>query len=82
MKKIGDDVALEQAALNLDKTDPEFAALMTNYKDGIYIFKLQENEIWNKVKIDSVKLIEFYNATKDNYKWPDRVNFCGNIFKK
>jgi len=75
LKKISGDVALEQDALVLDKTDPEFAALMINYQNGIYIFKLQEEEIWNKVKIDSVKLVDFYTATKNNYKWPDRVNF-------
>jgi peptidyl-prolyl cis-trans isomerase SurA len=75
LTKISDNAALEQEALNLDKYDPEFADLMTNYKDGIFIFKLQENEVWNKVKIDSVKLLDFYSSTKDNYRWPDRVNF-------
>jgi peptidyl-prolyl cis-trans isomerase SurA len=75
LKKISNDVALEQEALNFDKTDPEFAALMTNYKNGIYIFKIQEDEVWNKVKIDSVKLSDYYTTTKNDYKWSDRVNY-------
>ena len=73
--KISDDVALEQEALNFDKSDSEFAALMTNYKNGIYIFKIQEDEVWNKVKMDSVKLYAYWDTTKQNYKWPDRINF-------
>ncbi|MGD1008042.1 MAG: peptidylprolyl isomerase, partial [Ignavibacteriaceae bacterium] len=81
LNKISNNTALEQGALNLDKSDREFAALMTNYKNGIFIFKLQEDEIWDKVKVDSVKLADFYAATKDNYKWPDRVNFS-EIFSK
>ena len=75
LTKISNNVALEQEALNLDKSDSEFATLMTNYRDGIFIFKFQEDEIWNKVKIDSVKLLDFYASTKGNYSWPDRVNF-------
>jgi peptidyl-prolyl cis-trans isomerase SurA len=81
LKNISNNVMLQQFALNLDKSDQDFAALMNNYKNGIFIFKLQEDEIWNKVKIDSVKLADFYAATKNNYKSPAKVNFS-EIFSK
>ncbi len=73
--KIGAEVMLENDAMNLEKTDPEFAALMQNYKNGIYIFKLQEDEVWNKIKVDSTALQQYWEKTKDNYIMPDRVNF-------
>jgi len=79
--KLGGDIALEEEALNLDKTNPEFASLMEDYKNGIYIFKLQEDEVWNKIKIDSAKLHHHYLETKDNYVWNDRVDFS-EIFSK
>ncbi len=75
VKQISGESLVEAAALQLDQSDPEFAALMENYKDGIYIFKLQEEEVWNEVKVDSTKLYNYYLTTKDNYRWPDRVNF-------
>ncbi len=75
LKKISDDVVLEEDALGLDKTDSEFAALMKNYREGIYIFKLQNQEVWNKIKIDSTKLYDFYLSTKNNYKTAPRVNY-------
>jgi peptidyl-prolyl cis-trans isomerase SurA len=75
LTKISNNAALEQEALILDKSDSEFAALMNNYKNGIFVFKVREDEILNKVKIDSVKLLNFYSSTKENYSWPDRVNF-------
>ena len=74
--KVAGDVLIDQEALNLDNTDPKFAALMENYMDGIYIFKLQEDEVWNKVKIDTTKLYNFYLGNKKNYVWPDRVDFA------
>ena len=75
IKKISADDLLEQEALNLEKTNASFASLMEDYKNGIFIFKLQEDEIWNNISIDSVKLYDFYQKTKEKYIWPDRVSF-------
>ena len=79
--KISGEVMLENDAYNLDKTDPKFAELMENYKNGIYIFRLQEDEVWNKVKIDSTDLRQYYEKNKDKYVWPDQVEFS-EIFAK
>ncbi len=76
LNQISGEIMLEEDALNLDKTDKDFANLMENYRDGIYIFKLQNQEVWNKVTIDSTKLYDFYLKTKDNYKWPDQVDYA------
>ena len=73
---------LELKALTLEDTDPDFAQLMKDYKQGIYIFKIQEEEIWNNIKLDSAKLVEFYNKTKENYKWKEGVDFSEIFAKK
>ncbi|MFO7447369.1 MAG: peptidylprolyl isomerase [Ignavibacteriaceae bacterium] len=73
--KVSSDISIEEEALNLEKNNPTFASLMEDYKNGIFIFKLQEDEIWNKLAIDSTKLYQHYLDTKDKYVWPDRVSF-------
>lgn len=73
--KISEDLLLEEEAMTLDQSNPEFAALMEDYRNGIYIFKLQEEEVWNKVQLDSVRLVEFYENNKDKYVFPDRVTY-------
>jgi peptidyl-prolyl cis-trans isomerase SurA len=75
IEKVSGDCLLEEEAINLEKTDKEFASLMEDYKNGIFIFKLQEEEVWSKIQLDSAKVYEHYMATKDNYVWPDRVSF-------
>ena len=75
IKKLSGDDLLEQEALNLEKTSTSFASLMDDYKNGIFIFKLQEDEIWNNISVDSVKLYNFYQDNKEKYVWPDRVSF-------
>lgn len=76
IKKYSDQQVLEEKANTLDKTDSEFAELMKDYQNGIFIFKLQEEEVWNKVKIDSVKLFDFYQKNMEKYKWDNRVAFA------
>jgi peptidyl-prolyl cis-trans isomerase SurA len=73
--KVAGDSLLALDALNLDKTDKEFAALMDDYRNGIYVFKLQDDEVWSKINPDSTKLYDYYLKTKDQYVWPDRINF-------
>jgi peptidyl-prolyl cis-trans isomerase SurA len=66
---------LEAEASKLAKGDGEFARLMNEYKSGILIFKLQEEEVWNKMKMDSVAIHNLYLQTKESYIWPDRVEY-------
>lgn len=72
---LAEDMLLEEEAMNLDKTDPEFAQLMDDYRDGIFIFKIQEEEVWNKVKMDSADVYNYWNENKEKYSWPERISF-------
>ncbi len=75
IEKYSGELLIQRKAATLDKIDPEFAYLMEDYRDGLYIFRIQENEVWNKIKIDSLKIRELYEKTKDNYKYPVQVDF-------
>jgi len=75
VKKFSETMLLEEKALVLDKTDAQFAELMQDYQNGIFIFKLQEEEVWNKVEIDSIKLHAFYEQNMQKYVLPERVGF-------
>ncbi len=81
INKISGDLLLDEAAFSLQKTDSAFADLMNDYKNGIYIFKLQEDEVWNKINVDSNKIYNYYLQTEDKYSWPDRVEYA-EIFSK
>lgn len=76
LKSVSEDYILKEEALNLENTDSAFADLMDDYRNGIFIFKLQEDEVWNKIEIDSIKLHQYYVEHKENYKFPDRVSFA------
>lgn len=77
--KITEDDLMLFAALDLADEDPEFAALMDEYRNGVYIFKLQEDEIWNNLHIDSTQVFNYWQEHKENYSLPERIAF-GEIF--
>ncbi|MCX6168569.1 MAG: peptidylprolyl isomerase [Ignavibacteriales bacterium] len=66
-------VLFREKALVYDKENPEFAKLLEDYENGMYLFKILEDEVWSKISIDSVKTYEFWQQTKENYRWKDRV---------
>ena len=75
LQLFSDRIIYEKAALDLENTDQKFAGLMEDYQNGLFIFKLQEDEVWNKISVDTTKLYQLYEETKNNYQLPPRVSF-------
>lgn len=58
---------------NLENKYPEFKTLVQEYHDGILLFSLMEEQVWNKAVEDTTGLNEYYERNKNNYMWNDRV---------
>ena len=57
----------------LEEKYPDFKALVQEYHDGILLFSLMENEVWNKAVEDTLGLQDYYERNKESYMWNDRV---------
>jgi peptidyl-prolyl cis-trans isomerase SurA len=51
---------------------PEFGKLSQEYLNGLVIFKISEDSIWNYSKIDTARVYELYEANKDTYNYDTR----------
>lgn len=56
----------------LEQKYPEFRYLLREYHDGILLFNISEEKIWNYAVADSIGLKEFYNKNKNKYYWEER----------
>lgn len=54
--------------------DKNYAAILNEYRDGLLIFDVMDKNIWQKGKNDSIGIQEYYNKTKQNYQWKQRVD--------
>ena len=52
----------------------DYAAIFNEYRDGLLIFDVMDRNIWEKAKTDSLGLKAYYNKTKQNYQWKERIN--------
>lgn len=53
---------------------PAFKALITEYHDGILLYEVMSDMVWNKAMKDTVGLQEYYEINKANYIWGNRVD--------
>ena len=58
----------------LEEENLDYAAVINEYRDGLLIFDVMENNIWNVVKTDTLALQDYYQKNKASYLWEDRVN--------
>ena len=57
----------------LESKYPEFKTLVQEYHDGILLFSLMEEQVWNKAVEDTTGLKDYYERNKHLYMWNDRV---------
>lgn len=65
---------LDYEDAHLESKYPEFAALMKEYEDGILLYALSEQKVWNRSETDSAGLQRFYESVKDEYMYPVRAD--------
>lgn len=65
--------AMEYEETQLDKKYPEFKALMREYEEGILLFEVKKQLIWDKASSDEEGLKKFYEANNAKYQWKERA---------
>ncbi len=53
---------------------PEFKALMQEYHDGVLLYEIMTDKVWNKANKDTLGLKNYYEVNKSNYLWKDRID--------
>jgi len=55
----------------LEKKYDEFRFLMNEYHDGILLFEVSNNEVWEKASKDTKGLEKYFNEHKADYTWKE-----------
>jgi peptidyl-prolyl cis-trans isomerase SurA len=67
------DYKAELNAVEITKTEfPEFADLSREYLNGLVIFKITEDSVWNYARVDTVSVLAMFEAAPENYRFGER----------
>ena len=59
---------------NLENYNDEFKYQMLEFKEGNMLFEIMERNVWSRAGADSVGLLSYFNAHKENYKWENSAD--------
>jgi peptidyl-prolyl cis-trans isomerase SurA len=73
--KIAEQVVFSAKAGTLVHDSPEFASLMKEYTDGILLYQVEQQKVWNSIAVTDSGLRAYYDANRDKFAFPQRVEF-------
>jgi len=72
---VSNDKIIAYEDSQLDVKYPDFRNLVREYREGILLFDLTQEEVWDKAAKDSVGIYDHYQKIKSNYTWDDRISY-------
>ena len=87
VRKDNNDVVVKQLYQQWEKTAilayeesllpakyPAYKALVQEYHDGIILYEIMQDQVWNKAVKDTAGLRTFFNENRSKYAWSERIN--------
>ena len=68
------DNAISFAESRLEERYADFKNLMREYEEGILLFEITKDKVWDMAPKDTLGLKSYYEAHKNDYKWRQRAN--------
>ncbi len=65
---LSEPMIIAEATADLEKTYPDFGSLMQEFRDGILIFRVENEEVWSKLKFDSTRAMAYYEKEKHRFR--------------
>lgn len=70
------EAILAQKLAEKEAKDPNLKYLVQEYHDGLLLFEISNREVWEKARLDSVGLENYFRKHRKQYKW-DTPRFKG-----
>ncbi|GAA4851229.1 hypothetical protein GCM10023331_39890 [Algivirga pacifica] len=67
------ETILTYERVHLAQKYPEYKWLLKEYHDGILLFKVMEDEVWNQASKDETGLELYFQNYQDQFYWPERL---------
>lgn len=81
--KFLNNAVVEKSYEKLKDSEPEYRNLLHEYSDGLLLFNVSSDKVWNTAAKDADGLAKFFAENKEKYKWSEprfrgRIVHCAN----
>lgn len=73
-KKWQNEKIIEDEKSRLSEKYPAYRALMNEYRDGVLLYEIMKEKVWDKALKDTTGLKHFFEQNQNNYQWPERLH--------
>lgn len=67
------ELLTKKAEEALPAKHPEYTHLVREYREGLLLFKIMEEEVWNPAMQDTIGLKHFFEQRREDYQWKPRA---------
>lgn len=64
-----ENAAIDMARRNLAEDNAEYRNLVNEYRDGILLYEISNENVWDRAAKDKAGLEEYFRKNADKYKW-------------
>jgi peptidyl-prolyl cis-trans isomerase SurA len=73
LDKIGEQFVFAVKGEEVERSDPQFAALMKEYRDGILLYQIEQERVWGRIAVNDSILRSYFNQNREKFVYPDRI---------
>ena len=73
-KKWQKSVVLLYEESQLPNKYPKYKALVKEYHDGVLLYEIMSDMVWNKAVKDTLGLKDYFKSNQNKYVWPKRID--------
>jgi len=75
-RRIAEGLLMEAKSVGLEQRSPQFGSLMSDYRDGIILYRAEQLEVWEKINVTDSALQAYWDAHQADFKTPAKVTFA------
>lgn len=74
--KVAEQLLFTVKGEKIERDYPEFAAIMKEYREGILLYQIEQDQVWNRVAVNDSAIRVYFEQHRDKYTYPNRVEFA------
>ncbi len=74
VNKVAEQFVWTVAADSFAAKYPDFASLLSDYRDGVILYQMEQENVWNKISVNDSLLKIFFDKNREKFVWPDRLD--------